>query len=154
MSSHQHSSEELDTTVCSSLADLEKTLIQIKSLRYQIYSKYLSEKLRYENQVRKLENEIFASNQSASSTQALSFPTSATPRSALQERSQNLSHISTQTTEENSVQTCNNFSFPKDSKRVFDSFEKHGKVRDRYNRNLYDENLFNVVEQLEFLIKT
>lgn len=154
MSSLHPSSEELDTTVCSSLADLEKTLIQVKSLRYQIYSKYLSEKLRYENQLRKLENEISSSTRSKNSTQAFNFADLSTPRSALQEKSQNLTHISTQTTEEKSIQTCNNFSKVKESKKVFESFDKHGKVRDRYNRNLYDENLFNVVEQLEFLIKT
>ena len=154
MSSQQHSSEELDTTVCSSLADLEKTLMQVKSLRYQIYSKYLSEKLRYETQIRKLENEIFSSNSSKNSTQALSLNDLSTSRSALKERSVNLSHISTQTTEDKSIQTCNNFSFPEDKKKVYESFEVQRRVRDRSSHHLYDENLFNVVEQLEYIIKT
>lgn len=154
MSSQQLSSEELDTTVCSSLADLEKTLMQVKSLRYQIYSKYLSEKLRYETQIRKLENEIFSSNSSKNSTQALSLNDLSTSRSALKERSVNLSHISTQTTEDKSIQTCNHFSFPEDKKKGFDSFETQRKVRGRYDHHLYDENLFSVVEQLEYIIKT
>jgi hypothetical protein len=148
------SSEELDITVCSSLADLEKTLMQVKSLRYQIYSKYLSEKLNYEKQIRKLESDLGCCNSSKHSTQALSLQDLTTPRSALQERSINSSHISTQTTEDKAIQTCPNFSIPA-LKQIKDlSTHKSFVQVSKQARPDYDENLFKVVEQLEYLIKT
>ncbi len=153
MSSLSLSSEELDITVCSSLADLEKTLMHVKSLRYQIYSKYLAEKLNYEKQIRKLEDDLGSCN-SKYSTQALSLQDLSTPRSALQERSSNLSHISTQTTEDKGIQTGPNFSIPALS-QVKDLKTRQPSVASKKPaRPEYDENLFRVVEQLEYLIKT
>lgn len=149
MSARLLSSEELDVTVSTSLADLEKTLMQVKSLRYQIYSKYLSEKLSYEGQIRKLENELISSNYSSkNSTQVLSLNDLCTPRTPLQERSGNSSHISTQTTEDKAIQTAPQFSFPN-----MNNDDKAREVKSQIRKSRYDENLFNIVEQLEYLIK-
>ena len=149
MSYQMLSSEELDVTVSTSLADLEKTLMQVKSLRYQIYSKYLSEKLSFEGQIRKLENELISSNfSSKQSTQVLSLNDLCTPRTPLGERSGNLSHISTQTTEDKGIQTNPHFSIPN-----LNSCEKAREGNSRVVKPRYDENLFNIVEQLEYLIK-
>ena len=56
ISNYDNKSKDLDVTISSDISELEKALLQVKSLRYQMYTKFLSEKLFYETQLRKLEN--------------------------------------------------------------------------------------------------
>ena len=48
ISNYDNKSKDLDVTISSDISELEKALLQVKSLRYQMYTKFLSEKLFYE----------------------------------------------------------------------------------------------------------
>ena len=156
MSGTTNNSESLDLTVNSNFCELEKTLLQVKSLRYQMYTKFLSEKLSYETKLRKLENDnnfsSFLSRENMTSTNKT------LKAKALGERSINILSMSTQTTSDKGIQTCD-FHMPDvsinslcSSKRSDTaSFNNPSLNSERTGSPLYDERLFAIVEQLEFL---
>ena len=152
-------SGELDITVNSDISDLEKTLLQVKSLRYQMYNKYLSEKLIHERKLRKLENENLVLSQKFTERGSGISSNSLASKPPLQERSVNEMRSSALTAEK-SIQTCNfhepNVSMTSlcDSKRSLGDTYRNPLDSDREAKNYYDERLFNIVEQLEFLAQT
>jgi hypothetical protein len=132
ISNRNNKPKDLDKTVHSDLSDLEKTLIQVRSLRYQMYSKFLSEKLFYEKKLRCLENEKNSSNVLIKDRASQSdFVLKSTQRSScggpLQEININDLYV------ERSTRSGRTECIYEDKNR------------------LYDEKLFNIVEQLETL---
>lgn len=175
MLSRSDSGEELDITVTSSVFELEKTLLQVRSLRYQMYSKYLSEKLSYEKTLRKLEQEIYSSTIESKENTLSSHKDQKSSRKPLGGLSLNVISNSLTTTSDKSIQTTNSH-IPNilmnsiTSKRAFhdtgsslQSSENLLQFLDSHsNRNsfdstrdevtqMYDERLFKIVEQLEHI---
>ena len=149
-------SGELDITINSDISELEKILLQVKSLRYQMYTKFLSEKLLYETKLRKLEKAKNSSSQIIKEN--LSENTLSSLRLPLTERNLNIMSISPQTTSDKNIQTCN-FHIPNISVSSLGSSK--GSFKDpntnslefvrKINSPIYDEKLFKIVEQLESL---
>ncbi|OMJ81011.1 hypothetical protein SteCoe_18626 [Stentor coeruleus] len=175
MLNRSDSGEELDITVTSSVFELEKTLLQVRSLRYQMYSKYLSEKLSYEKTLRKLEQEIYSSTIESKENIPSSHKGQKSLRKPFGDLSLNIINSSLNTTSDKSIQTTNshipniltnsitskrashntesslqssgNFSKFLDSYRDRNSFDS---TRDEVTQ-MYDERLFKIVEQLEHI---
>ena len=102
ISNYDNKSKDLDVTISSDISELEKALLQVKSLRYQMYTKFLSEKLFYETQLRKLENSnshsSFNFNELKNTQNRLKF--------SLQERSLNSISMNYKKSSDKSIQTC------------------------------------------------